>query len=266
MPVTVCITCDIDSDYDSESYLKDYLKTINSEGIKATFFVNNEIINKNPKQAEILKITKHEIAAHGDIHTPFYGSYAELSRRLKENKDLLEKFYKTKVVGFRAPRLKYSKSLYKALKDNRFSYSSNKHRREVISYAPILGFTYQLKNFKILKPILRFLAKLVYKKEPKPYIKEGILEIPVTTPCDSFMIELKQGPHIKKENASKIAETWIDMLGDMKNYKDAVLVILTHPQFIGNGYLGALSKFIRYAKENNAEFKTLKEVANSFQF
>ncbi|MDD5417528.1 MAG: polysaccharide deacetylase family protein [Candidatus Nanoarchaeia archaeon] len=257
MTVTVCITCDIDTELRDKNYLKKYLMLLDKKKVKATFFVNNEIIEKNPGQASLLKKTKHEIGAHGDTHTPFYGSYSELCKRLKKNKLTLEEFYKTKIMGFRAPMLKYSKELYEALRENGFRYSSNFHRRELISWVPFFGFTYELSFFSKIKPLLKSLADLVYVKKPKPYKIKGVLEIPVTTPCDWFLVDFVK--------TKRIYETWKDIFDDMaKKNGDFVFVVLTHPQYISNGHLVELSRFIDYVKMKNAELKTLNEITSSY--
>lgn len=255
----VCITCDIDSAFTNPKNLSDYVALVKEHDVPVSFFVNSEIIRRAPEQARLLKNKNFEIGGHGDIHKCFYGSVKELTERLISNKKDLKDFYGADAVGFRSPRIKHGKELYSALKNAGFRYSSNYYRKEILSERPF-NRIYCTKLYKPLKPLLSFLARLVYKKPAKPFMVDGVIEFPITGPGDYEMITTKKGPHYMPHENYKITEVWMEILNDLSKQEDSVFVLLTHPQSIADGYLDAFDLFLKKAKSRGVIFKKLKDL------
>jgi len=102
------------------------LKILGEHGIKSTFFTTTLLAKKYPNLVRKIVKDGHEVSLHGYDHT---GDFSELhegdmSNLLKAKKEL-EKIAKTKVLGFRHPRLKTPS--YKLLKEVGIKYDSSVH-------------------------------------------------------------------------------------------------------------------------------------------
>ena len=123
--------------------------------VKATFFVTGTFYTAYPDFVKELS-TQHEIAFHGLDHTDDYQDMAEddAYHRLYTGKTALEKGLSSPVEGFRAPRMR--PPAYTVLKKVPFLYSSSLHP----TYVP---------------------GRYNHLRKPQtPFIKEGVLEIPVS--------------------------------------------------------------------------------------
>ena len=123
--------------------------------VKATFFVTGTFYQAYPDFVKELS-QKHEIAFHGLDHADDYQGMAEdkACHRLVTGKTDLEKGLSSPVEGFRAPRMR--PPAYTVLKKVPFLYSSSLHP----TYVP---------------------GRYNHLRKPQtPFIKEGVLEIPVS--------------------------------------------------------------------------------------
>ena len=74
---------------------------------RATFFVLGETARAQPDLVREIHSAGHEVASHGQSHTPLPGmSEATLRRELATSKQILEDTINSAVVGFRAPYLR----------------------------------------------------------------------------------------------------------------------------------------------------------------
>ncbi len=124
-------------------------------GIEATFFVTGTFYEKFPDFVRELSEC-HEIAFHGLDHQDDYQSIPEDSAldRLVRGKAKLEKGLNLTLKGFRAPRMRPPS--YNVLRRAGFSYSTSLHP------------TYVPGRYNNLRAPL------------SPFVREGILEIPVS--------------------------------------------------------------------------------------
>ncbi len=123
--------------------------------VKATFFVTGTFYQKFPDFVKELS-QDHEIASHGLNHTDDYQKMTEddAYHRLLTGKTTMEKGLNTPVEGFRAPRMR--PPVYTVLKKVPFIYSSSLHP----TYVP---------------------GRYNHMKKPRtPFIRDGVLEIPVS--------------------------------------------------------------------------------------
>lgn len=103
------------------------LALLKKHKIKATFFITAYFALKNKGLIKQIKQEKHEIAFHGYLHNQNYKKMNEKDaiKYLKTGKAQIEKIIKTKLIGFRAPRM--MPPAYSALKECGLKYDSSSH-------------------------------------------------------------------------------------------------------------------------------------------
>lgn len=132
----------------SESGLEKIIKLLDEKKVRATFFCTGNFAKKKSDILKKLLKEGHEIACHGVDH------FEPKETDIAESKKIVERMVGTKVIGYRQPRmqridyLKMAKSGYK--------YDSS------VNPAFVPG---RYNNSRVSK---------------KPFIKEGIYEIPVS--------------------------------------------------------------------------------------
>ena len=132
----------------SESGLEKIIKLLDEKEVRATFFCTGNFAKKKSDILKKLLKEGHEIACHGVDH------FEPKETDIAESKKIVERMVGTKVIGYRQPRmqridyLKMAKSGYK--------YDSS------VNPAFVPG---RYNNSRVSK---------------KPFIKEGIYEIPVS--------------------------------------------------------------------------------------
>ena len=124
------------------------LNLLKKHGVKATFFTTGNFAKINPDL--VLKIAEdgHEIACHGVDH------FKPKKSDIEESKKVIEKVSKTKVFGYRQPRM--FKISYGDLKNNGYKYDSS------VNPAFIPG---RYNHFDVPR---------------RPFLKNGVLEIPTS--------------------------------------------------------------------------------------
>ena len=169
---TASITIDVETDWGGrqlvdepnvgiEKELPWILNLLKKHKIKATFFINANLLPKYTKQ--LLKIKKHghEIASHGFEHNDHSKiSYSMLRKSFDACFRLFKKHMNTKPLGFRAPQFKINKELFKAVESSGFKYDSS-------IVAAVLPGRYA--NFKV-------------KKEPYKLVgSKKLVELPISS-------------------------------------------------------------------------------------
>ena len=84
--VTVCITGDID-DFKIETIekcLEPYFKILQEYQVRMTIPITAKAVGDYPERAEFVLKQGHEVAIHGDVHQPFYGSIEEHTGRFEK--------------------------------------------------------------------------------------------------------------------------------------------------------------------------------------
>lgn len=109
------------------------LNLLNKHGLKATFFIVADVIDRYPGIAEALKNSDHEIACHSLYHTSALHaktkkplqSATHWEEELIEAKNKIEKTFQKKISGYRAPGAYFGKWMVRILEKNGFLYDSS---------------------------------------------------------------------------------------------------------------------------------------------
>ncbi len=123
-----------DSSYDylTEPTMR-VLNMLDEFGIEATFFVVGDVVKRYPGLVESIVERGHEIGCHGLYHackihpktkTPLIG-IEEFKKRTRQAKELLEKIYGKRVIGYRAPNALVAGWMLDGLERLGFRYDSS---------------------------------------------------------------------------------------------------------------------------------------------
>lgn len=219
--------------------LLDLLKRHN---IKATFFATAYFALKNKTLIRQIKKEGHEIAFHGYLHSHNYKKMSEKEALyyLKKGKDQIEKIIKTKLIGFRAPKM--MPPAYSVLKECGLKYDSSSHP----TYVP-QRYNYFFRTRKIMA-------------------KEGIIAIPVSvTPLIrlpfSWLWFRNLGPAYAKfcTSFSLINTAFINIyfhpwdFVDLRSYRLPFLI----KNNTGNKCLELLENYIIWCRKKGFVFETI---------
>lgn len=132
----------------SSEGLEKILKLLKKHGVKATFFITGNFAKINPDLVLKIKKDGHEIACHGVDH------FEPKKSDITESKKIIEKVAGVKVYGYRQPRM--FEISYTELSKCEYKYDSS------VNPAFIPG---RYNHFDVPR---------------KPFLKEGVLEIPTS--------------------------------------------------------------------------------------
>ena len=152
---TVAITGDIDTfETEDEICLSKFLSVLESFNIKCTIPVTADAVKNYPERAKYILQRGHEIAGHGDVHEPFYGSVDQQVERLKKMIGMIFEYTGYEVEGFRAPFIAADQNLFKALEIVGLKYDSTlKVFGYICKYIPYYRKQYfEGSGYKFLKP------------------------------------------------------------------------------------------------------------------
>jgi peptidoglycan/xylan/chitin deacetylase (PgdA/CDA1 family) len=127
----IAFTVDVEKDFGKDSYtnlknLSNLNKVLKKRGIKATFFVTSDCLQKYPSLFKRLENEGHEIALHGYLHE----RWDVLTKKEKEEKlenaiAVYRKIFKRNPRGFRAPQFSADFELIELLNRKKFVYDSS---------------------------------------------------------------------------------------------------------------------------------------------
>ena len=133
MEKTVLLTVDLEQDWGAyvdtieniKKGLPKILRIFDQFGVTATFFTTGSVAERVPK--EIKKIArKHEIASHSYSHSLLNTlSNEKIVEEVRDSKKVLEKVSGKPVIGFRAPRFIFPKSVIQELEKFNYKYDSS---------------------------------------------------------------------------------------------------------------------------------------------
>jgi len=276
----VCLTGDVDRACDSfvDGRIERILDALDDYKVKYTFPITAHVFLEDIDS--IKRIVKHgdEIAGHGDVHKFFRGqSYEEQKKRMRKMIKLIVESSGIRIKGFRAPGLKGDLITSKAANDLGLLYDSSTPFYET-EWINVGGKLFKVRNKKLrvfmtdCTQILRSFRRLqpwrkgsLNKKKETSYYPYSpffngkrleILEIPVSSMCDYYLIDLRG-----YKNWKKVAKIWQSNFED-RYRKGGLFVLLAHPSRIGRKkYIKTLRSFIEYATKNDdVWFATLTEL------
>ena len=264
----VCISGDINGDFEDRTRLSEYLSILDNYNVKATFPTTLDVAERYTERIKLIIKGGHEIAGHGDVHKMFRGSSLyEQERRLRR---MIEGFYDilgVDVKGFRAPWCKWDKNTHLALSRVGLKYDSSIKRLEILFRLPyIRKRNMEIMGYGYIKPFLKLGAQLynvTQRSSRYPYyVAPNLLEIPVLGYSDHYLIDSPKGPGYTKSDVDKIGAVWLENLRCLD--KGGVMVIDAHPGFFSPDYVGAMDYFIKNALKSGAVFRTLCAIASEF--
>ena len=148
--------------------------------------------------------TENEIGCHGYIHDREFSSISKNQReiRIRKAKNILENFFRRKIIGFRAPALQKTKDLYGILWKSGFEYDSSAIDSQREEPACGSGVSYNLPYY-------------IFDFENKKF--EEVLEIPISAPdCIS---PIYFGHSLKKTaELFELKAKWISEIGGVCNF------------------------------------------------
>ena len=265
----VCISGDINGDFEDKTRLKEYLSIMDKYNVKATFPTTLDIAERYTDRIKLILKKGHEVAGHGDVHKEFRGTtLQEQTERVRKMVDGFFDILGLELKGFRAPWCKWDRNTHIALSKVGLKYDSSIKRLEILFRLPyIRRKNMDIKYYNYIKPFLRLSAQLYnisQKSSRYPYfIAPDLLEIPVLGYSDYYLISSPKGPGYTKLDVEKIGSVWLENLKCLSN-RGGVIVIDAHPGFFSPDYVEALDYFIKNALKNGAMFKTLESVTFEF--
>ncbi len=102
------------------------LALFRKHNIKATFFITGYYAHHEPENVKRIAAEGHEIACHGYEHR-YRGREFDIEHDVRKAKRALEHISGSKVLGFRAPQVAYSRDLLRALAKAGYIYDSSLH-------------------------------------------------------------------------------------------------------------------------------------------
>ena len=276
--IIVCITGDIDYfEAEDTNCLRAYFDILDKYQVKMTIPITAKAVKDYPDRAKFIVKNGHEVAVHGDVHQPFYGSVDDQINRLETAKKIFNAVLGFIPEGFRAPWLRHNKNTYMALSKTGFLYDSSQARHEFPYKTPRKSplfadkFLYDSSAYFLLKPFLGIALRIMGSDaHPRPFFLENsdLVELPITAPDDWYLISHKNGPRYTPEHAYKIAEIWLEIIRHMKRRKNSLFVVQAHPGRMSPAYVKAIDAFLSNLSstksDNSVEIKTLGEVAKTF--
>lgn len=105
--------------------LKEILDLLEKRSARSTFFTTYEFAEKFPHIIAKIVRDGHELAFHGKVHKEYIDATDKTVEEFRECRSYLEKIFRTKVTGFRAPR--FFPVSHNILEESGFLYDSSYH-------------------------------------------------------------------------------------------------------------------------------------------
>jgi peptidoglycan/xylan/chitin deacetylase (PgdA/CDA1 family) len=224
-PTPVVLSHDIDSPEGLANLVADFLPCEEAVGARSTSYVVPCAWPLDHARLGAVATRGHEIGVHGFDHsnrTAFAGA-DERGRRLDAARPLMERYG---TIGYRAPSLLRTRALLRDL-SARYRYDSS---------IPTSGGPFPVPNNGCATA--------------RPFVVEGIAEIPLTLPRDGSLRFLGYSPR-------EIGRLWIEC-ADLIGRSGGVVMLLTHCErrFSGNArMLDAYRRFLDYVAEAGDRFR-----------
>lgn len=222
----------------SNKGLLNIISLLKKYNITSTFFTTLKFAEKYPNLIKDLS-KKHEIACHGNNHSD---NYSISLNSLRETKKRLEKIILKKVYGFRAPRFQI-KDISK-LSDFDFKYDSSIHP----TWIPKRYFN-------------------LFKKR-KPYKINKIIEVPISTlpilRLPIFWLAFKNFSLLYSKLFTKLNFLSSDYtMLFFHPWEFTNLDKINIPKYIKKPLDKKLENYIKFCKNNNYNFITIKDYLDS---
>jgi peptidoglycan/xylan/chitin deacetylase (PgdA/CDA1 family) len=199
--------------YDLPKTVNKMLLILKENNAKAVFNTSGIIFSKYPKVIKNIIKNGHEISLHGYEHENFLKlPLIKIKDIVKKSEAELKKITKTKISGIRAPYLMgpkfYKTDIYTFFKLHKYRWVSNREIRFVDEiFRPdrvknnVIVYILNLFKFNEIQFLIKLLYLIINYKlvltgnikillNKNPYIKDGLVEIPLTSFLDCDMVDL----------------------------------------------------------------------------
>jgi peptidoglycan/xylan/chitin deacetylase (PgdA/CDA1 family) len=235
-PTPVILSHDLDSPEGLRNLVADFLDLEERAGARSVNFVVPCAWPLDHRLLAEVRDRGHEIGVHGYDHsnrTPFAGA-EERARRLNAAREFIDRY---SVVGYRAPSLLRTRALIQGLR-GLYRYDSS---------VPTSGGLFPVPNNGCATA--------------RPFVLDGMSELPVSLPRDGSLLFLGHGP-------GEIVRLWIEC-ADTISRSGGVVVLLTHceARFSGGPEMrAAYREFLDYVRSSDRfSFSTPLEVLSRTQ-
>ena len=151
------------------------LKILDNFNIRGTFFCTGHVAERLPEYIRLIERKGHEIACHSLNHEQLNQlNFKKCEELIYQNKKMIENTCQnSEIIGFRAPKLRPPKFLFKILNNLGFKYDSSIRSHKKLKYYQINNYHIQEfhpSNFNILFRLPHpigdsFIRKWIFKKE-----------------------------------------------------------------------------------------------------
>ena len=151
------------------------LQILDNFNIRGTFFCTGNVVEHLPEHIKLIERKGHEIGCHSLNHERLNQlNFKECREIIYQSKKIIEKTCpNSKIIGFRAPKLRPPKFLFKILSNLGFKYDSSIRSPEKLKYYQTIDNKIQEfhpSNFNILFRLPHpmgdsFIRKWIFKKE-----------------------------------------------------------------------------------------------------
>jgi peptidoglycan/xylan/chitin deacetylase (PgdA/CDA1 family) len=187
--------------------LEKYCRILKKHGATPSFSATGISVSRNPKLFTRLEREGVDLLIQGFKHMDY--SEAELKKQKADVEAAVSVFreYGLSFAGFRAPYLNYSKETRKILKEF-FAYNSG----EKFLWDCALPINCRRNTCSFISV---------------PYIKEGLLEVPVSLPSDVWLLH-----RMRVKSQDEISQIWTNAL-DCSYERGELFTLQLHPENIG---------------------------------
>ena len=232
-----------------ERNILDFVNLVEKYDAKATFPITARTLEKHGDFIKSVYNKRIEFAIHGYSHVDYSKlSAKEQSEQIKKAVEIFKKFGMTP-YGFRGPYLQANDDTLNVLKKNGLLYDS--------SYSihwNVVPEEYLKRNAHSYNLALKLYEPKDAQTSFLPYLRNGIIRIPVSLPDDEMLID-----RLNIRNQKLLGKIWLKILKETSD-KGGVFVLQLHPERIAFA-LDALKMLIGEANKKNVWITSLKELA-----
>ena len=232
-----------------ERNIMDFVNLVEKYDAKATFPITGKTLEKHGDFIKSIYDKRIEFAIHGYSHVDYSKlSAREQSEEIKKAIEIFKKFGMTP-CGFRGPYLQANDDTLNALKENGLLYDSSPS-----VHWNVVPEEYLKRNARSYNLALKLYEPKDAQTSFLPYLRNGIIRIPVSLPDDEMLID-----RLNIRNQKLLGKIWLKILKETSD-KGGVFVLQLHPERIAFA-LDALKMLIGEANKKNVWITSLKELA-----
>ncbi len=213
------------------------LDLLETEEIRATFFVPGTTAETHPGEVEDIIGAGHEVAHHGYTHEPPDPDRHDMvAMEIERGLEVFDRLFEIRPAGYRPPDGVSSALSLELLREHAFLYNSS-YKDDVVPYRHVL-----------------------------PDGSPGPIELPEQPTLDDWVYGARSPQHDRPPVPKHdVLEIWSDELAELHAWGGLATVVM-HPQITGRPMrLATLRDFIAFARTlDGVWFATCREIADAF--